>query len=351
MAWRLAASRAVEDARADERLEARHSKAAPGDAGRHNDRSGCDRLVVTEAHDVPAAAGAAAAVAAAAAAIASAAAGAAAVQADAALGEHHVRAEYPRLLAGPARELVAADAVREAGVVANHRAAARLAAGHGLFQHHGPKALGCGVDRCGETGRPGADDHHIAFVDVVVHAPAGSLDELAGCRLDHRVAVMTNHHRQVRRVEAPEFENAAARRAVGAIEAERNVEAGEHLAQLARAAMIGTSDDAEQVEAGLLVLRPFGQELADHAVEILLEHPWLGDVIVGLPECHCLDDRAVNRVVALYEQDPLGERMHSMRARQEVHACHLAHVVVDNQERNLLLPVGQLAEAREASVG
>ena len=174
---------------------------------------------------------------------------------------------------------------------------------------------------------------------------------LEGAWLDHRVAVVADHHRQPRRVKAPAFEHAAARRGVGAVEAERNVEAGEHVTKFARAAMIVASDDVEQVEAGLLVLRPLGQELTDHAVEILLEHPWLGDVIVGFAQRHSLDNRAASRVVALYQEHPLGERMHSMRTRQEVDAGHLGHVVVDNQQRNLLMLVGQLAERREPSQG
>jgi hypothetical protein len=79
--------------------------------------------------------------------------------------------------------------VREAGIVPDHRAAASLAAGHGLLQHHCPQALGRGVE---------------------------------------------------------------------------------------------PPDDAEQLEPGFLVLGPVGQELADFAVEILLEHPWLAEVVVSL---------------------------------------------------------------------
>src|SRR6185437_9684860 len=45
------------------------------------------------------------------------------------LGEQHVRAEHPGLLARPPGQLVPADPVREAGVVADHRAASGLTAG------------------------------------------------------------------------------------------------------------------------------------------------------------------------------------------------------------------------------
>lgn len=63
---------------------------------------------------------------------------------------------------------------------------------------------------------------------------------------------------------------------------ERHVEAGEQLPQVVRAAVLEPPDDVEQVEAGRLVLGPVGQELADFTVEILLEHPGLAQVVVGL---------------------------------------------------------------------
>ena len=88
----------------------------------------------------------------------------------------------------------------------------------------------------------------------------------------------------------------------GGVEVERHVEAGEQLAQLVRAAVLEPSDDVEQVEAGFLIRGPFGEELADFAVEILFEHPRLGEVIVGLAERHGLDDRAAHRVVALHQE-------------------------------------------------
>ncbi len=45
--------RTIEDSRADQRLQSWHSKAPPRDAGRHDDRSGCDRVDNRlQAHDV-----------------------------------------------------------------------------------------------------------------------------------------------------------------------------------------------------------------------------------------------------------------------------------------------------------
>ena len=143
----------------------------------------------------------------------------------------------------------------------------------------------------------------------------------------------------------------AALLAVGGVEVERHVEAGQQLAQLVRAAVLEPPDDVEQLEAGLLILGPLGQELADHAVEILLEHPRLGDVVVGLAQRHGLDDRAARRVVALHQQHPLGQRVHVVGAGQEVDPGHLGHVVVDDEQRHRLVLAGQLAQRRQSGGG
>ena len=108
-----------------------------------------------------------------------------------------MRAEYPGLLARSPGELVPADAVREAGIVPDHRAAARLAAGDGLLEHDRLQALGGGVDGGGQARRSRPDDDDVAFVYVVVGAAADGLDDLRGRRLDHRVVVVPDHDREV----------------------------------------------------------------------------------------------------------------------------------------------------------
>src|SRR6202034_1012358 len=92
----LAAGHAVEDAGADEIFEARDAQSAPGDAGCDDHRSGCDLAATGELHDAPVTA---------------------ALQADHRLREHHVSAEHPGLLAGPAGELMTADAIGESRVI------------------------------------------------------------------------------------------------------------------------------------------------------------------------------------------------------------------------------------------
>jgi hypothetical protein len=137
--------------------------------------------------------------------------------------------------------------------------------------------------------------------------------------------------------------------AVNGEKVERHVEAGEQLPQLVGAAVLELSDDVEQFEAGFLILGPFGEELADDAVEILFEHPRLGDVIVGLAESHGLDDRAAHRVVALHQEHPFGQWVHLVCAREEIHSGHLAHVVVDDKQRHGVVPVGQATQRRQSN--
>ena len=89
-----------------------------------------------------------------------------------------------------------------------------------------------------------------------------------------------------------EPKQATARFAAGVMKVERHVEAGEQLPQLMGFAVLEPAYDVEQLEAGLLVLGPFSEELADLALQVLLEHPRLGEVVVGLAERHGADDRA-----------------------------------------------------------
>jgi hypothetical protein len=67
-------------------------------------------------------------------------------------------------------------------------------------------------------------------------------------------------------------------------------------------------------------------------------------VIVGLAEHHGLHDRAARRVVALDQEHPLGQRVHLVGPREEVHPGHLRHVVIDDQQRHRHAGVGQGAQ-------
>src|SRR5262249_44661662 len=96
-------------------------------------------------------------------------------------------------------QLISADAVREARVIPDHGAVARLAAGDGFLQHDRAEAFRRRVKGGREAGRPGPDDDDIAFVDVAGYAAADCPDDLSGLRLDERVVVVADHDRQAGR--------------------------------------------------------------------------------------------------------------------------------------------------------
>src|SRR5215467_4508708 len=107
-----------------------------------------------------------------------------------------MRPEYPCLLARPPGEFMSADAMREAWIVPDHRAASRLAAGDALFQDDRLQALRCRVDGCRETRRSRSNDDDIARVDIVAGGAACRFDDLGKSRFYHRVAVVADHDGQ-----------------------------------------------------------------------------------------------------------------------------------------------------------
>ncbi len=266
------------------------------------------------------------------------------------LGEGHVRAEHPGLLAGPAGQRVPADAVREAGVVPDHRAAPGLAAGDRLFQDHGAQALGRGVDRGGQAGRAGPDDDDVAVAHVLADRPAHRGDEPGAVRPDRHLAVVPDQDRKPGAVQAVLAEQAAARLAAGIGEPERHVEPGQQVPQLVPGGVLA-SHHAEQVEGGLGIPGPVGQALADHAVQVLLEHPGLGQVIVGLAQRHGLHDRALRGVVTVDQQDAHGQRVHLVGQPEERDPAHPAQFLAHEEQRHRHAAVGQLAQGREPGGG
>src|SRR5438067_10158420 len=81
-------------------------------------------------------------------------------QPDDALGEE-LGAKPVGLQEGPLGELVTAESLREAEVILDPRAGARLSADCFRFHDQGPQALGCAVHAGRETRRSGADDDDI----------------------------------------------------------------------------------------------------------------------------------------------------------------------------------------------
>src|SRR5262245_4592322 len=201
----------VEDATAEQLFQPGSFEAPPGDTGGYHDCARMDLVTVGLMHDLGVSAG---------------------LQADNRLGEHHVGAEHPRLLAGAPGELMAADAVRESGIVPDHRATAGLPAGNGFLEHDGAQPFRCRIHGCCQTGRPCADDYDVAFGYVVRDAAARRRDDFRQSRLDHGVVVMPDHYGQTGAVQAAGPEQPATFRAAGGVEAEGHVKPGHYLAQV-----------------------------------------------------------------------------------------------------------------------
>ena len=115
----------------------------------------------------------------------------------AAHGAREVRAELLRLHERPLGQVGAGDAGREAEVVLDPRARARLPAGRDHVDAQRSQPLGCAVDGGGEPGRAAADDDEVeAAVGQASDGQAEVLAEGAGRRpAQHRSR--HDHHGQL----------------------------------------------------------------------------------------------------------------------------------------------------------
>ena len=136
----LAARGAVEDALAAQPVEAVDREASPRDAAREDDRAGPQDVAAVEVqlarHGVD--------------------------PGDRA-GDEDLRAETPRLLQRPARELVPGDARRKAEVVLDPRRRTGLTAGRLPLDDDRPQALRRSVDRGGQARGTRADDDGVVL--------------------------------------------------------------------------------------------------------------------------------------------------------------------------------------------
>ncbi len=84
-----------------------------------------------------------------------------AVERDGLVGNGHLDAELLRLAVGAAHQRHSGNAGREAEIIFNPRRGAGLAAERAAVEDEHGKALRAGIDRGGEPGRAGTDDHHV----------------------------------------------------------------------------------------------------------------------------------------------------------------------------------------------
>ena len=172
------------------------------------------------------------------------------------LGEDDVGTHQPRLLAGSLHEIAPVDAVGKPRVVADERARPRLATRDRLLEEHGIEALGRGVHGGGQPGRTCSHDGELTCVDVVVDPDADHASEIWQARVHGDLPVVADHDGQPRAVDTCLVEELTTGLALQGVEAEGEVEACQHVAQLEHTAVTLLGHDAEELEVRLLFLHP-----------------------------------------------------------------------------------------------
>ena len=106
--------------------------------------------------------------------------------------------------------------VGEAEVVLDPASSAGLPAGRGLFDQHGLQAFGGAVHRGGQAGGPAADDRQVVHLQRRARGQAEHRGQFGVGRIDERLALLGDHHRQLVAVQARRLEQLLALGLVGA---------------------------------------------------------------------------------------------------------------------------------------
>src|SRR5919107_1915541 len=175
------------------------------------------------------------------------------------LHERELRTQHPGLLIRLLGEATAADAGREAEVVADQRARGGLSADAALVDHERAEPLRGAVYRGREPGGPAADDHEVEVRVFGIDRCAGGIRKLGIGRIDERVPVGQDHEWQLR-VAVRTGKQAAPLVRVGKAERVRDRAAAEHLPQLVGAPGPALSNHADRVRSGATIARPLEQE-------------------------------------------------------------------------------------------
>ena len=165
-ARRVAARRAVGDAVPGEPLEALDRQVAPDDAAREDDRPRPQDVAAVQVHLVGRR-----------------------VDARDRPGHQDLRAQPARLTQRAIRQFLAGHARGEPEIVLDPRGRARLAAGRLALDDDGTQALGRSVNRRGQPGGSGADDHRVVLGRLGLGADVEQLGHPAELRAHHGLAV------------------------------------------------------------------------------------------------------------------------------------------------------------------
>ena len=235
------------------------------------------------------------------------------------LGEEELGPEEPRLLDRPVGQLTAAHPAREAEVVADAGARARLSAGHARVDDHGGQAFGGAVDGRRQTRRSRADDGDVARHSGSGCAEAEHLDQLGVARVGGHPSGVEPDGRQHGPVEVHLGEGRDALVRVRLEKGERDVGAGQHVTQFVRAVLPALTDDRDRVQLGHLGPAPVGEVLRHRQVEPRFPgQPRHEEIAVGPAQHHGPSYGMRGPLATAHQQYSAGVRMGPSYLREEL---------------------------------
>ena len=181
------------------------------------------------------------------------------VEADHVAGGEQLGAEPGGLPPRPLGQLRPGHPVREPEVVLDPRALARLAAGGGALHQHGAQPLGRAVYRGAQAGRAAADDDEVVEILRRGGGQADAAGQLGVGRLDQRVPIGGDHHRQPEPVGPGRLHQPLAVGRLGFEPAVGDLVAGEELADLGGARRPAVPDHLGHVDRVPVLLVPLAQ--------------------------------------------------------------------------------------------
>ena len=254
-----------------------------------------------------------------------------------------LRAEPRRLPPRPLGELGARDAVGEAQVVLDARALPGLPAGRRPLHEYGPQPLRRPVDRRAEPRRAAADHHEIVEVRRGRGREPHPGREIGRLRLDQRLPVRSDHHRQPLPVLPGGGEQPPALRLVRVVPAVGHLVAGQELPHLRRPRRPAVPDDLGAGHRPVVAAPPGLQQIVQHRIELLLRRvPRLEQIVVEIDDVDRVDRRVGVRVGG--QQHAARPRIHVQGLLQELDAVHPRHPVVGQDHRHQIAAQLQLTQ-------
>ena len=241
-------------------------------------------------------------------------------------------------------QLAAADAGREAEIVLDLRAGARLPARRMPIEQQRPQSLGGAVHRGGEPGRSGAHDHEVVEIARRGQRSAEALGHLARLRVAQRGAVLEEQRRQLAGVDAGGVEQAARVRIALDVEpAIGNEIAGEEVLDGVRARRPLVADQPQSLRLGEVLGLPPVEQIVDHREEAFLGRiPGLREVVIEVGDVDRLDRRVDVRVGG--EEHAPRQRVDVARLREHVGALHARHALIADHHRQRIAARLELAD-------